>query len=232
MLKSAAKTHRFCGAFFNKFPQIKLRIFLFFVVFFVELNICDEIERFAVTLCADLPQCVRGIRRHFFSAVTAVCALGNGIVKGRILSFAAAGICAAAHKRCAYMPQPTRVSALKLRGIHMLSYAGIAAGEGAEEYVHTYVPRCRYERSGDGGGAPGKSCLMIFNTYVPRRTPPLFRALRCHMRAHTRACARMPACSRALINNNFFRAHNTVERKIYPPLCSRANGGKYACGVP
>ena len=160
----------------------------------------------------------------FFSAVTAVCAVGNGIVKGRILSFAAAGICAAAHKRSAYMPQPTRVSALKWRRIHMRSYAGIAAVEGAEEYGHQYVPRCRYEQSGDGGGAPGKNCLMIFNTYVPRRTPPLFRAFRLHMRAHTRACARMPACSRALINNNFFRAHNTVERKIYPPLCGRANG--------
>lgn len=168
----------------------------------------------------------------FLSVVTAVCAEGNGIVKGRILSFAAAGICAAAHKRSAYMPQPTRVSALKWRRIHMRSYAGIAAVEGAEEYVHPYVPRCRYERSGDGGGAPGKSCLMIFNTYVPRRTPPLFRAFWRRMRAHTRACARMPACGRALINNNFFRAHNTVERKIYPPLCGRANGGKYACGVP
>lgn len=77
----------------------------------------------------------------FFSAVTAVCAVGNGIVKGRILSFAAAGICAAAHKMCAYMPQPTRVSALKWRGIHMRLYAGIAAVEGAEEYVHPYVPR-------------------------------------------------------------------------------------------
>lgn len=112
----------------------------------------------------------------FLSALTAVCAVGNGIVKGRILSFAAAGICAAEHKRSAYMPQPTRVSALKWRRIHMRLYAGIAAMEGAEEYVHPCVPRCRYERSGDGGGAPGKNCLMIFNTYVPRRTPPLFRA--------------------------------------------------------
>ena len=92
------------------------------------------------------------------------------------------------------------------------------AVEGAEEYGNPCVPRCRYERSGDGGGAPGKSCLMIFNTYVPRRTPPLFRAFWRRMRAHTRACARMPACGRALINNIFFRAHNTVERKIYPPL--------------
>ena len=77
----------------------------------------------------------------FLSAVTAVCAVGNGAGYGRILSFAAAGICAAAHKRCAYMPQPTRVSALKWRGIHMRLYAGIAAVEGAEEYVHPYVPR-------------------------------------------------------------------------------------------
>lgn len=129
--------------------------------------------------CRFAPSCRNvcgGICRHFLSAVTAVCAVGNGIVKGRILSFAAAGICAAAHKRSAYMPQPTRVSALKWRRIHMRSYAGIAAVEGAEEYGNPYVPRCRYERSGDGGGAPGKSCLMIFNTYVLRRTPPLFRA--------------------------------------------------------
>ena len=168
----------------------------------------------------------------FLSAVTAVCAVGNGTGYGQILSFAAAGICAAAQKRSAYMPQPTRVSALKWCRIHMRLYAGIAAVEGAEEYGNLCVPRCRYERSGDGGGAPGKSCLMIFNTYVPRRTPPLFRAFWRRMRAHTRACARMPACSRALINNNFFRAHNTVEQKIYPPLCGRANGGKYACGVP
>ena len=77
----------------------------------------------------------------FLSAVTAVCAVWNGIVKGRILSFAAAGICAAAHKMCAYMPQPTRVSELKWRGIHMRLYAGIAAVEGAEEYVHPYVQR-------------------------------------------------------------------------------------------
>lgn len=38
----------------------------------------------------------------------------------------------------------------------MRSYAGIAAVEGAEEYGHQYVPRCRYEQSVTAAVRPAK----------------------------------------------------------------------------